>query len=57
MTTDDFNPNLISCTWKYGCQNRNYVREELSVQSQVKEKTQLFEEILFPWLFVQPHPS
>ena len=32
---------LRSCTWKNECQNRDYVQEELSVQYQVKEETQL----------------
>jgi len=33
---------LTSCTWKYGCQNRDYVQEEPNVQYQVKVKTQVF---------------
>ncbi len=34
---------LRSCTWKYGCQNHNYVQWESSAQFQVKQETQLFE--------------
>ena len=33
---------LISCTWKYGCQNHDYVQEESFVRYQVKEETQVF---------------
>ncbi len=30
---------LKSCTWKYECQVRYYVQEELFVQYQVKQET------------------
>ncbi len=50
-------PLLRSCTWKYGCQNHNYVQEKLTVQYQVKEETLLFLGRLIPRLFVQPHPN
>jgi hypothetical protein len=38
----DYLDKLTSCTWKYGCQNRDYVQEEPNVQYQVKVKTQVF---------------
>ncbi|BAZ37597.1 transfer complex protein TrsK-like protein [Calothrix sp. NIES-4101] len=35
---------LTSCTWKYECQNHDYVQGELAVEYQVKEDTQLYVE-------------
>ena len=35
---------LTSCTWKYGCQNQNYVQGESIAQYQVKEETVRIEE-------------
>jgi len=35
-------PLLRSCTWKYGCQNHNYVQAESNARHQVKKETQGF---------------
>jgi len=35
-------PYLRSCTWKYGCQNHNYVQAESNARHQVKKETQGF---------------
>ncbi len=48
---------LRSCTWKFGCQNRDYVQEGLNVQCRVKEETPVFEARKMFGQPVQPLPS